>query len=70
LTDDNLASFLNDKSRIINEVLQGIRSINDNGFSNGVKHLKESLKLLDQFKKDHDYFDKLLEQKQKEDKHK
>jgi len=53
-------TFNNDKSRIINEVLQGIRSINDNGFSSGVNHLKESLKLLEQFKKDHDYFDKKL----------
>lgn len=59
-TDKDIGSFLNDKSEIINEILQSVRSINDNGFSNGVIHLKKSLELLEQFKNKHDYFDKLL----------
>jgi len=67
-TDQNIGSFLNDKAEIINEILQSVRSINNNGFQSGLNHLNESRRLLKVFENKHEYFDKLV--KQSEDKNK
>ena len=45
-------TFLNDKARILNEILESARSLNNNGFLNAENHLREALGLMKKLSED------------------
>jgi len=45
-------TFLNHKARVLNEILQSARSLNDNGFLNAEGHLREALGLMKSLQKE------------------